>query len=224
MRFLSRHLLEPINALTHVIGAIASLAGLIVLFGLTRENFPKMVSMLIYGLSMVFLYATSALLHGVKTTKENRMRLNRLDHMAIFLLIAGTYTPIAYNVFPDPWRWGILATVWLVVFLGSGYKLLSDRIHGFLNASIYVFLGWGSIVPLVLASNLLPLIPVRGLLLLLAGGLIYTLGFLVYWFRRPDPWPGRLGHHEIWHLFVLAGSLCHFLFILIYIVPFKRAA
>lgn len=223
MTFLHRHLLEPVNTLTHLVGAIASIVGSIVLIGLTRDNGPKMVSILIYGISMVFLYTSSALLHGVKTSDENRMRLNRLDHMAIFLLIAGTYTPIAYNVFPDPWRWGVLGTVWLVVLLGSGYKLFSMRIHGFLNASIYVFLGWGSVLPLLLASNLLPLFPVGGLLLLLIGGLIYTLGFLVYWFRRPDPWPGLLGHHEIWHLFVLAGSLCHYLFILLYIVPFERA-
>jgi hemolysin III len=224
MRFLRQHLLEPVNALTHLVGAVASFAGLFLLLDLTWENGSKMLSMFIYGSSMVFLYAVSALLHGVKTTDENRMWLNRLDHMAIFLLIAGTYTPIAYNLFPDPWRWGVLITVWLIVLMGSSYKLFSTQIHGFLNTSIYIFLGWGSVLPLLLASNLLFSIPLRGLLLLLTGGLIYTIGFVVYWYRRPDPWPGRLGHHEIWHLFVLAGSLCHFLFIRIYVVPFERVA
>jgi len=222
MRLLNHYLLEPINTLTHLFGAIASILGLFVLLYATRHDPPRMISMLIYGMSMLLLYSFSALLHGVKTHAPNRMLLNRLDHLAIFLLIAGTYTPIAYNIFPSPWRGAVLVTVWVVAALGGAYKLRSARIHGFMNTSIYVLLGWGSALPLMFAANLLPLLPLDGILLLLLGGLIYTLGFVVYYLQWPDPWPAVFGHHEIWHLFVLGGSLCHFLFMFYYVVPYNR--
>jgi hemolysin III len=142
------------------------------------------------------------------------MWLNRLDHMAIFLLIAGTYTPIVANLFPRHWRMPILAAVWLAALLGMSYKVLSQRIHGFFQVSIYLILGWGGAVPLGLALQLRPVLPLHGLGLLLLGGLIYSGGFLVYYLQRPDPWPRVFGHHEIWH----------YLFMLLYIVPSARIA
>jgi hemolysin III len=219
---LNRYLLEPVNTITHAVGAAASIAGLALLLNQTWDDPPKMVSMFIYGLSLIIMFTTSALLHGVKASDAGRMRINRLDHMAIFLLIGGTYTPIAFNTFATPWRWAALVTVWIIVLIGMVYKLLSTKIHGMFNTFIYVFLGWGSALPLVLGTDLFSLMPIPGLLLVLSGGLIYTAGFIIYCFQRPNPWPGRLGHHEIWHLFVLAGSLSHYLFMLAYVVPFER--
>ncbi len=213
------YFLEPMNTLTHLIGAVAALAGTIFLGSLTWGQTGKFISVLIYGASMIVLYTSSSLLHGIKTDDERRMWLNRLDHVAIFLLIAGTYTPIAYNLFPAQASWPALTFIWLAVIAGALYKLFSPRIHGLVNASIYVVLSWGSAVPLLLSTNLLTIIPLDGLAFLLFGGLIYTVGFFIYYFRWPDPWPDFFGHHEIWHLFVLGGSLCHFLFILFYVVP-----
>ncbi|MFQ5398743.1 MAG: hemolysin III family protein [Anaerolineae bacterium] len=224
MTILERWFLEPANTITHLAGAVGALVGTVVLTTLTRDDPDKMLSMLVYGVSMVLLYAASALLHGVKSSSAVRMWLNRFDHAAIFLLIAGTYTPIAYNLFPAPWQWRVLAAVWSVGLIGALIKLMSRRIHGMLNTSIYVVLGWGGAVPLLFAADLVTLIPVSGLLLILFGGLIYTAGFLVYCFQWPDPWPGVLGHHEIWHIFVMAGSLAHFLFILRYVAPFSPTA
>ncbi|MCP4426965.1 MAG: hemolysin III family protein [Chloroflexi bacterium] len=217
MTALRHFFLEPISALTHLIGAVASLLGMVLLLALTWDQPAKMVSLFIYGMSMVALYTASALLHGVKTDDERRMWLNRLDHAAIFLLIAGTYTPIVWNILPAPLRWLVLTVVWLVAALGSRQKLRGQKIHGFLDTSIYVFLGWGSAAPLLLATNLIDLVPWHGLALLLLGGFIYTGGFLVYYFRWPDPWPDTFGHHEVWHLFVMGGSLCHYLFMLLYV-------
>jgi hemolysin III len=205
------------STLTHLIGVVGALIGTGWLVSLSWGETAKMVTLLIYGVSMIALYAASSLLHGVKTNDVTRMWLNRLDHVAIFLLIAGTYTPIAYNFFPNPFRWQVLAVIWLAVIIGAVYKLFGRKIHGFLNASIYVILGWGSALPLLFVSNLVTLVPLRGLLLLLIGGLIFTIGFLIYYFQRPDPWPDVFGHHEIWHLFVLGGSLCHFLFMLYFV-------
>lgn len=219
MAKLEQHFLEPMSMLTHLVGALASLIGMAILAWLTWHNWPKLITMLIYGGSMTALYTASTLFHGIKIPEAERMWLNRLDHMAIFLLIAGTYTPIVYALFPDPWRWLSLSLVWSVALLGMAYKLFSPKIHGFFNSSIYVFLSWGGAVPLFFAANTLTRLPWRGFTLLLLGGLVYSIGFIVYYWQRPNPWPGVFGHHELWHLFVMGGSLCHYLFILFYVVP-----
>ena len=222
MKILKQYLHEPVNTITHLMGAVASLVGLIVLLILTFEERPKMVTLLIYGLSMIALFTASSLFHGIKAKPRHRFWLNRLDHMAIFLLIAGTYTPVAYNLFTGWWRWGTLSLVWLVTTAGMGYKLLSRRIHGFFNVGIYLFLSWGIGLPVLLFTDLIHIVPGWGLLLMALSGLIYSLGFIIYYTERPDPWPKVFGHHEIWHLFVMGGTLCHFLFMLLVVVPFEQ--
>lgn len=214
-----RRLLEPVNALTHMAGAFAALVGMLLLVALTYEDVGKMVSMVVYGLCMVLLFTASSLLHGVVLPDHRRMWLNRLDHAAIFLLIAGTYTPIVYNLFPNTFRWWVLAAVWLMALVGILFKLFSRGIHGFFNASIYLAVAWVGVLPALLVYRIEPMVPIKGLALLLLGGLIYTSGFVIYYWKRPDPWPQVFGHHEIWHLLVLAGCLCHYLFVLFYVVP-----
>ena len=218
-----RRLLEPMNTLTHFLGALAAMVGTILLIYLARHEGPKMVSLAVYGISMVILYATSTLFHGIKLPEDKRFWLNRLDHVAIFLLIAGTYTPIVFNLMSGPYRWALLVAVWMVALGGMAYKLFSRRIHGLFNASIYPVMSWAGVVPLLLASRVKPVLPVGGAVLLLLGGLVYMAGFVIYYRRRPDPWPDVFGHHEIWHLFVLGGSLFHFLFMVYYIVPASPA-
>ena len=222
MKRLNRYLLEPINTLTHLVAAVAAAIVLLPLLHRADHDLPKWVSLLVFGLSMIILYLSSALLHGLKVSPERRMWLNRVDHMAIFLLIAGTYTPIVYNLFPIAWRWLVLLPVWLVALIGMGFKLLNRRIHGFYHTTIYLILGWGSVLPFWMATNLFETIPHRDFALLLLGGLIYTVGFFVYYFQWPDPWPEWFGHHEIWHLFVMGGSVCHYLFMFWVVVPFAR--
>lgn len=219
MHRLERVLLEPVNTLTHLAGAIFALAGMLVLMGLTRNEPGKMLSMLVYGISLVGLFLASALFHGVRGRAPLRMWLNRLDHAAIFLLIAGTYTPILHNLYPGNWGPLVLTFVWAAALIGVAVKMSSRRIHGMLNVSVYLALGWGGVVPLVLALSLATVLALPGLEWLFAGGLIYSVGFVIYYRRWPDPWPDVFGYHEIWHLFVLAGGLCHYLFILWYVVP-----
>lgn len=219
MKALERILYEPMSTLTHLLGVFASLIGLIILIYLTWNQPGKLFSVIVYGVSMVLLYGASTLFHGAKVSDAKRMWLNRLDHMAIFLLIAGTYTPIVYSLATGTLRWVLLASIWFIVTACMAFKLFSPRIHGFYNAIIYVVLSWGSAIPLLLFFDLTTLIPLNGWSWLLLGGLIYSMGFITYYFQRPDPWPGVFGHHEVWHLFVLGGSFCHFLFILWYVVP-----
>lgn len=209
---------EPLSALLHLVGGLLALPGLALLLALSRHDPARLVSLLVYGVSLVSLYGASTLLHGLKVSSRFRDWLNRLDHMAIFLLIAGTYTPIVFNLFPYGWRWPVLAAVWGAALLGMVYKVRSVRIDTFLNVSIYLVLGWGA-VPLALAFRLLPTVSPAGFGLLLLGGLIYSAGFVVYYLEWPDPWPNIFGHHEIWHVFVLGGSLCHYLFMLLFVAP-----
>jgi hemolysin III len=216
---LERLFLEPVNTITHLFAALLAIPGLGWLLWLTRDEPPKLLSLLIYSLSLLVLFTASALLHGLKVTERWRMWLNRFDHMAIFLLIAGTYTPIVATFFPQQWRPPVLTGVWFVAGTGMIYKLASARIHGFFNVSIYLILGWGGAVPLALALQVAPVIGQAGMSLLFLGGFIYSLGFAVYYWERPNPWPGLLGHHELWHLFVIGGSLCHYLFMLRHVVP-----
>ncbi len=207
------------NTITHLAAALLAVPGLAWLLWLTRAEPVKMASLFVYGVSLIALFTSSALLHGLRVSRRWRSWLNRCDHMAIFLLIAGTYTPIITNFFPQPWRAPLLIGVWSVAAAGMLYKLTSARIHGFFNVSIYVIVSWGGALPLALSLPLAARIGRAGISLLLLGGLIYSLGFVIYYRRRPDPWPGWLGHHELWHLFVIGGSLCHYLFMLRHVVP-----
>ena len=216
---LRRYLLEPVNTLTHLVAAFAASFGTLLLLYLTRDQPAKMASLAIYGLCLVLLFAASSLLHGVKLSDEKRMWLNRLDHVAIFLLIAGTYTPIVYNLLPAAWSRPLLLAIWILALLGMAYKLFSPRIHGLLNASVYPILAWAGVIPAILAYRIEPFVPPGGLALLFLGGAIYMVGFAIYYLRRPDPWPNTFGHHEIWHVLVIAASFCHFVFMLLYIVP-----
>jgi hemolysin III len=216
---LRRYLLEPASALTHLAAAIGAALGTLLLLYLSRGQTAKMITLAIYGLSMVLLFSASTLLHGVKLPDSRRMWLNRLDHVAIFLLIAGTYTPIITNLLPAAWGLPLLLAIWSLALLGMAYKLFSPRIHGLLNASIYPILAWAGVVPAILAYRIEPFVPIGGLALLFLGGMIYMLGFVVYYLRRPDPWPDVFGHHEIWHVLVMAASFCHFTFMVLYVAP-----
>lgn len=219
--WMRRYLYEPASTLTHLLGVVASLAGTAWLVWLVWGAWSTVVVLIVYGFSMTGMFLSSTLLHGVIPRPRLHRFLNRLDHMAIFLVIAGTYTPIVHTFFPAAWRWPVLMLVWGTAVAGMTYKLLSRQIHGFLNASIYLIVSWGGVLPLLLAGNAADWLPPGGLVLLLFGGLIYSIGFVVYYRQWPDPWPNIFGHHEIWHLFVLGGSLCHFLFMLYFLVPFS---
>jgi hemolysin III len=210
--------LEPVNTLTHLAGSIGSAVGLVWLVFLSRQEPGKMLSLAVYGVTLVLLFVTSTLFHGIKLPEQRRMRLNRLDHAAIFFLIAGTYTPIAYNLFPQAWRWHFLIAVWLIALGGAAYKLFSSRIHGLFNVSVYPAMSWAGVLPVLIAYREgVEWAPLQGIGLLLLGGLFFMVGFAIYYRTRPDPRPGVFGHHEIWHLCVLGGSVCHFLFMLYFV-------
>jgi hemolysin III len=197
---------ELLNALTHGVGWALSVAGLVfaVVLGARQGDAWVITSVAIYGATLVLLYASSTLYHAIPSPRWKHV-LRKLDHAAIFLLIAGTYTPFVLVNLRGPWGWSLFGVVWGVALAGVAFKLVFAGRFVLWSSAIYVLLGW---IMLIAAKPLIAALPVSGLVLLGAGGLCYTSGVVFYLWRRL-PY-----HHAIWHLFVLAGSTCHYFAVL----------
>lgn len=217
-RGLARVFREPANALTHLIGLVLAIAGMVTLIVVSVGDPWRLASALVFGASMVLLYSASTLLHGVRAGPGVIKRLRVFDHAAIFVLIAGTYTPItlvSLRVVSPAWSWALFGTVWGLALLGVLFKVLWIGAPRWLSVALYVALGWLAVVAL---APLLAALQLGALVWLLAGGLFYTGGAIIYARKRPDPWPDTFGFHALWHLFVLAGTACHFVMVLAYVV------
>jgi hemolysin III len=198
---------EPFNGLSHLGGAIAALFGQLVLLFFAWGGMAKVVSVVIYGLSLMALFSASAAYHLVKVKPATLQILRKLDHSAIFLLIAGTYTPFCLIAFTGFFRWGLLALIWAIALAGILVKVFYLGAPRWLNAVMYVLMGWLC----VLAAPQMPsVLPVGALLWLIVGGVTYTLGAVVYATKLFNFVPGKFGFHEVWHIFVLLGALAHF--------------
>lgn len=205
---------EPMNGFTHLIGVPLGIIGLIWLVSETHDYPEKMISMVIYGISIILLYSASAMFHLVKGSERTVLLLRRIDHAAIYVMIAGTYTPIVYNVLSGTWRWSILGVMWALALTGIVYKLLF--LHGnrnYLSTLLYIGMGWMGVLIFPLA---LPLIQPGALWLIILGGIVYTIGAVVFILEKPNL-HRYFGHHELWHIFVLGGSILHFTAVLRYI-------
>lgn len=208
---------EPVSGLTHLGGAVAALVGQIVLLVLGGPGVEKVVSVLVYGLSLVGLFSASAVYHLVNAGPKVTAALRKLDHSAIYLLIAGTYTPFCMLAFEGFFRWGMLAIVWTFAAVGIAVKLFYMGAPRWLSAAIYVLMGWLCLMAVgEMTSALTPF----SLGWMIAGGVIYTLGAVVYATKIFNFVPGKFGFHEVWHLFVLLGAGAHFLAVLGVVVPF----
>lgn len=198
---------EPFSGLTHLGGAVAALLGQIALLAVAASGVEKFLSVLVYGLSLVGLFSASAAYHLVNTGPKVTAFLRKLDHAAIYLLIAGTYTPFCINAFSGFYRWGLLAIVWGIAVTGILVKLFYMGAPRWLTAGIYVLMGW---LCLVAAGEMMTALTPFTLGWLAAGGVIYTLGAVVYAAKLFDFVPGKFGFHEVWHIFVLLGAVAHF--------------
>ena len=207
---------DPISGLTHVTSAAAALAGAVVLGVLSPPGSAR-AALLVYGASLVLMFAASSAYHLVKASPAWDLLLRKLDHTAIFLFIAGTYTPVCVIALTGSWRWGLLIAVWSVAAVGILFKFAFIR-HAprWLSVVIYLLMGWLGVIG---AAQLVRAVPLAGLAWLAVGGLLYTGGALVYATKRLDFLPGVFGFHEIWHLFVSAASAAHYIFILGYVLP-----
>ena len=204
----SRRLREPVSGLTHGAGAVLALAGLVWLLQLGNERTGwHTVSFAVFGATMVLLYTSSTLYHLLPLSDRGVQRLRRLDHSMIYVFIAGCYTPICLVPLRAGWGWAVLGTIWGLACLGVALKLLWLEASRWVRIALYLAMGWLSVA---LLPTLWQLLPGTGFAWLAAGGLAYTVGSVVYALERPNPFPSVLGFHEIWHVFVMAGTFCHF--------------
>lgn len=216
---LGRYLREPVNALTHGVGAIAAAAGLVLLLVQSEGEPYRLASALVYGISLITLYTASTLLHAVRAGARTTRVLRLLDHAAIFALIAGSYTPVTLVTLQaenPAWGWTLFAVAWGFALLGIVFKLAWAEAPRWVSTGLYLAMGWLAVIAIVPITRALP---PGGVTWLAAGGVIYSLGAVVYGAKWPDPRPPWFGYHELWHLFVLAGSACHYVMVLRYVLP-----
>lgn len=207
---------EPVNTLTHLITLITAVVGLVFLVVLSMNNISKLVTMTIYGASVILLYLSSTIYHWAKTTPRKTIILRKLDHAAIYLLIAGSYTPVFFYGLKGSLMWVMLAAVWILAATGVLLKISVIEVSRNISTVFYIALGWIALVPFVqLFKNL----PAGALYLMAAGGAAYTFGAIIYATRCFNFFPNRFGFHEIFHLFISAGSIIHFIMMVRYIVP-----
>lgn len=209
---------EPANAAIHLAGGVLSLFGLAVLLriGIGSHDTRVLVGLCVYGLSQVALYAASTLHHGLRLSVAGDERLLRLDCMLVFVFIAGNYTPVCLIALQDGWRWGLLAAVWVLALGGVLMKLRWLDSPVWLSTTLYVAMGW---IALAAMPVLLRAVPGAGLWWFAAGGIVYTLGALIFVLDRPWPIPGVFESHAIWHLCVVGGSGCCFWAMVRYVAP-----
>jgi hemolysin III len=205
-----KKLREPVNGLTHLGAAIAAAFGLVLLWIISRGSFIKEASLTVYGLSLILMFTASATYHSIKARPQVMKLLRKLDHSAIYLLIAGTYTPYTLLVIGDRLGAVIMAIVWSLAVAGIIFKIFFVGRFQMVSLLTYLGMGWlGLLAAFEIANNL----PPTGIALLVGGGLAYSVG-TIFFKVKTIPF-----NHAIWHLFVLAGCILHFLSVYYFVIP-----
>jgi hemolysin III len=195
---------------------VLSITGLVTLLVESRGDPWRVVGFSIYGASLILLYSASTIYHWRALPPRGEDILKRLDHVAIFVLIAGTYTPVCLVTLRGGWGWSVLGLVWGLALLGLVLKLFFQHLPRWSSTALYVGMGWMAVVAVV---PLVQSLPVSGMIWLVTGGVLYTLGAVIYAAKWPNPAPRVFGFHEVFHVFVLAGSITHFVFMMRYVLP-----
>jgi len=205
---------DPVSGALHLTGLVLSIAGLVLLVIIGRDSVWKIVSGAIYGGTLVLLYNFSTLYHWLPASAGGKSQLFRkLDHLSIYLLIAGTYTPFCLVTLRGPWGWSLFSVIWGFALLGIAIQSFHIDLDRRLTTLIYVGMGWLVVFAL---QPLAAAIPWNGIILLVAGGVFYSIGGVIYALKRPNLFK-FYGFHELWHTFVLLGSFCHFLAVFFYV-------
>ena len=180
-----------------------------------RGDPEKIVSVLVYSLGLMAMFSASGIYHSAIVEPAVLQILRKIDHSAIFLLIAGTYTPFCLLAFKGFWHWGLLALIWAIAAIGIVVKVFYINSPRWLHTGIYIVMGWLCVMAAPQMPSVLPLAATVGLFV---GGILYTLGAVVYATKILDFVPGKFGFHEVWHIFVLLGALAHFIAIMALLV------
>ncbi|HWR12529.1 MAG TPA: hemolysin III family protein [Rectinemataceae bacterium] len=198
---------EPFNSLSHLAGAALALPAVGCLLARGAGSFRGTLSIAVYGLSLLTLFMASGIYHASEASPIVLVRLRKFDHAAIYTLIAGTYTPFCLIAFSGFWRWGLLAIIWALALAGVVFTIFIIGLPRGVTAGIYVGMGWLSVFA---AREFLAKLAPPTLWWLVAGGILYSLGAVVYATKKGDFFPGKFGFHEIWHIFVLLAAAAHF--------------
>jgi hemolysin III len=212
---------QPVSGLTHLAAAALAVAGLVALLLLGESAWWMRLALAVYGAALIAMFSASSAYHLVVARPEVTRVLRKLDHVAIYFLIAGTYTPVCLHFFTGTWRWALPALVWALALLGAALKLAFIQAPRGVTAGVYLLMGWLSVVAI---GEMLSTMPPGALAWLFAGGAFFTLGALVYIFKRPDFLPGVFGFHEVWHIFVILGCLSHYVLIAAYVAAAAPSA
>lgn len=200
---------ERLNAWTHGLGALMGIAGLVLLISFSKQKTDwSLFSVIVYGFSIILLFTASALFHSVKGEKRKHY-FRIIDHISIYILIAGTYTPVTLIGLSESWGWQLFWVVWAIAGFGLILKLFFTGKFEIFSTLLYLVMGWLIVFDFSHLSNV---IGSEGIALLFAGGAFYTIGIIFYIFER-IPY-----NHVIWHLFVLGGAICHYLMIFLYVI------
>lgn len=208
---------ERFNTVSHLFAACFALVGaaLLITQAAAQADPWKIVGFSVYGLSVVLLFVTSTLHHGIDRGPRVNEVLRTLDYDAVFLLIAGSVTPLVLVLFRNPYGWAVLGAVWVVAVLGIVLRSLDRQLPKHVSNTLYIALGWMTVV---LVGAGVPL-PFGAYALMAAGGLVYSAGFVVFVIEKPNPWPGVFGFHELWHLMVVVAAVLHYLLMYLYVLP-----
>lgn len=215
---MNNHLREPINGFTHLAGAVLSFIGLLALVIKTTLNQPSalaLTAVIVFGVSLILLYSASATYHLVVSNDKVISYLRRLDHAMIFVLIAGSYTPFCLIALNGPTGWVLFGIIFAAAVAGVSFKLIWFNCPRWISTVIYVAMGWVSIFLIVPLYKSLSL---QGVSLLVLGGIFYTIGALIYATKPSFLKFKSLGFHEIFHIFIMLGSLTHFLCVFKYVI------
>lgn len=215
--WITAHIRDPISSLSHLVGALLALPGL---FWLLKKatitgSTESLISAAVFGLSLICLYTASGVYHYYNGDEKIIAKLQRVDHMMIFLLIAGTYTPVSLLSLTGWWKIGIFVSVWLTALIGIILKIFFFDMPRYVSTLIYILMGWIGVIALVPLSRTLG---IGGLFWLFSGGILYTVGGIIYALKRPRIISNLIGFHEIFHFFILAGSFSHYWMVYQYVL------
>lgn len=197
---------EKVAAYSHAATIPFFVLGTIILVADCAGKPAIQLAVLVYGLSGIFLFSSSFLYHANKRKENDKTLWRKFDHTAIFCLIAGTYTPLCFLYLDGAMKWSIIGAQWGLVIAGTVFKFIFINAPRYIGTLIYLIMGWIVLIPLF---TLVHTMPGGVLVLLFAGGVMYTVGAVIYGFKWPDPCPGVFGFHEIFHIFVSTGALLH---------------
>lgn len=197
---------DPVSCLTHMAGAVFAAVGLVLML-LSAKAPIEIVAFTIFGSTMLLMYLASALYHMFGISARTVRLLRTFDHVMIYYFIAGTFTPFTLLLIEDTTRWVLFSVIWGIALLGTFFKIFWLSAPAWFSIALYLGMGWLGVLILPYAFQSLPY---DAAFWIVAGGIFYTIGAVIYGIKKPNPLPPWVGFHEIWHVFVMAGSFSHF--------------